>query len=118
MATEKKRIVTLITCGAFGCSEHIGTLKELSDSVIAIVPKGKRKPEMFKVSEPHALFEGEPEVCYPLGYIETHENGYTSQRSKYGSFDRAYFTDFLEWLEACTLPRVSECKTGGHLWGR
>lgn len=115
---EKKRIVTLVTCEAFGCSEHIGTLKELNDSLITIVPKGKRKAENFRISDPHALFEGEPEVGYPLGYIETHENGYTSQRSKYGSFDRAYFTDFLEWLEACTLPRVSECKTGGHLWGR
>ncbi len=89
--------VTVYTVGAFGASTERGKLKSVhlapnGNRSIELVPKGKRKPVVVRSATLVCLMGEHPDA--PGGLVKVSDG----ERSRYGSFDERYITDFNKWI--------------------
>jgi len=90
---ETGAAITIYHCGAFGGSTIRGKLTRLNGNTVYYVEKGKRK-ELSIAARTMLVVVGHNPANPPSGLVKHSDN---SERSRYGCFDKRYYTDFNKW---------------------
>lgn len=92
MPIESGAPITIYHCGAFGGATIRGKLVKLFPNGLRYIEKGKRKEQVFGAKTMLVVLGHNP-ANPPSGLVKCADG----EHSRYGSFDKRYYTDFNKW---------------------